>query len=241
MSSSGSPTAPKPLLLAASATVSPDSAGPSTGSSTSTLRSLYPRAARALLQRDFDLAHTLIESAFVFLTEPATVSQDALDVHRRKWDLLRITLETSAFVSPPSSPIAGPLPSPLRANLTMTPQSLVAEMHMRSVRLFTPQGINPSAAYLPAQILVALIFSSVKLHCPEKGRSIIEDWLAQRPHSPEERDYDADGYVRVVELFCLQVLPRLHDWEYAEEFLEYERELPPATRQVSSYCRKVND
>lgn len=100
--------------------------------------------------------------------------------------------------------------------------------------------MNPSAAFLPAQILVALIFSSLKLHCPDKGRSIIEDWLAQRHHILEEQGHDADGYVdgyvRVVELFCLQILPRLHDWEYAEEFLEYERELPPATRQVCFYC-----
>lgn len=202
----------------------------------STLRSLYPRAARALLQREFDLTHTLIESAFVFLTQPATLGQDALDIHRRKWDLLRITLETTVFTSPPTSPLSGPLPSPLRANLTLTAQNLVAEMHLRSVRLFTPQGSNPSAAYLPAQILVALIFSSLKLHCPEKGRSIIEDWLAQRRHPLESQGSDPEGYVRIVELFCLQVLPRLHDWEYAEEFLEYERELPLETRQVTLYC-----
>ena len=208
---------------------------------TPTPRPLYPRAARALLQREFDLTYTLIESAFVFLTQPTFVGQDALDIHRRKWDL-RITLETTVFVSPPSSllQVASPLTSTLRANLTMTPQNLVVEIRMCSVRLFTSQRMNPSAAFLPVQILVALIFSSLKLCCPDKGRSVIEDWLAQRPHSPEKRDYDADRYVRVVELLRLPVLPRLYDWEYAEDFLEYERELLPATRQVVSCCLFVN-
>ncbi|KAJ3923697.1 hypothetical protein F5877DRAFT_74036 [Lentinula edodes] len=35
----------------------------------------------------------------------------------------------------------------------------------------------------------------------------------------------SDGYAKILELYCLQVLPKLGQWEYAMEFLEYESEL----------------
>ncbi|KAL5486052.1 hypothetical protein ACEPAI_7096 [Sanghuangporus weigelae] len=220
--------------------------GPSTSSTISTLRSLYPRAAHALLQRDFALTHALLESAFELLTPPPPIphsTPDALDTHRRKWEILRITLETSAYASPPSSSSSSSsstkrigvgadyvLPPALRANLMLSAPGLITALHTRSVRLFTPQQQSPKAAFLPAQILVPLVLSSVKLECPDVGRSMIEDWLAQR-HSVESRRSDAEGYERILELYCLHVLPRLHEWEYAQEFLEYESELPESTRQ----------
>ncbi|OCB84667.1 hypothetical protein A7U60_g8187 [Sanghuangporus baumii] len=219
--------------------------GPSTSSAISTLRSLYPRAAHALLQRDFALTHALIESAFELLPPPPPgfrSAPDALDTHRRKWEILRITLETSAYASPPSSSSssssstkrigvgADVLPPALRANLMLSAPGLITALHSRSVRLFTPRQQSPKAAFLPAQILVPLILSSVKLECPDVGRSMIEDWLAQRG-SVDSRRSDAKGYERILELYCLHVLPRLHEWEYAQEFLEYESELPEYIRQ----------
>ncbi|KAJ3824117.1 hypothetical protein F5878DRAFT_605906 [Lentinula raphanica] len=39
-----------------------------------------------------------------------------------------------------------------------------------------------------------------------------------------------DGYSKVLELYCLQVLPKLEQWDYATEFLEYESELSPEVR-----------
>ncbi|THH04525.1 hypothetical protein EW145_g5457 [Phellinidium pouzarii] len=203
---------------------------PSASSSASTLRSLYPRAARALLQRDVALTYSLLVSAFALLTPPESAVPGILDPHRRKWDILRITLETTVFATPPASADPEALPAPLRANLMLSAQGLIATLHARSVRLFTPQAQSPKAAYLPAQMLVVLVLSSLKLHCADAGRSIVEDWLAQR-ESVERVRNDAEGYLRVLELFCLHVLPRLHDWEYAEEFLGYERELTPQSRQ----------
>lgn len=221
--------------------------GPSTSSTISTLRSLYPRAAHALLQRDFALTHALLESAFELITPPPSgpySTPDALDTHRRKWDILRITLETSAYSSPPSSTSSSSsakhvavgaddvLPPALRANLMLSAPGLITQLHSRSVRLFTPRQQNPRAAFLPAQILVPLVLSSIKLECPGVGRGMIEDWLAQRD-SAGGRRADAEGYERILELYCLHVLPRLHEWEYAQEFLEYESELPDIVRQVS--------
>ncbi|KAL5504151.1 hypothetical protein ACEPAH_8224 [Sanghuangporus vaninii] len=217
--------------------------GPSTSSTISTLRSLYPRAAHALLQRDFALTHALLESAFELLASPPPgfpSTPDALDTHRRKWEILRITLETSAYASPPSSSSSSTkrigvgtddvLPPALRANLMLSAPGLITALHTRSVRLFTPRQQSPKAAFLPAQILVPLILSSVKLERPDVGRSMIEDWLAQRG-SVDSGQSDADGYERILELYCLHVLPRLHEWEYAQEFLEYESQLPENIRQ----------
>lgn len=71
---------------------------------------------------------------------------------------------------------------------------------------------------------------------------MIEDWLAQRQRVREELQYSTadeegpdmqkEGYVKVIDLYCLHVLPRLHDWEYARDFLAYESELEPGFRQV---------
>lgn len=235
--------------------------GPSVGSTASTLRSLYPRAARALVQRDFPLTQSLADSAFALLPPPSSESSipDELDTQRRKWEILRITLETSVYISPlPSTPknelkaTLDSLPSTLRANQLLSAPALIATLHTRSVRLFSPDNSTstattttspslllpqgPRAAFLPAQILVTLVLASLKLECPEVGRSMIEDWLAQQdPINQRHQRHsaaDREGYKRVVELFCLHVLPRLQDWEYAQEFLEYEQELPPDTRSV---------
>ena len=59
---------------------------------------------------------------------------------------------------------------------------------------------------------------------------MIEDWLAK--HGQETDADDLKGYAKVLELYCLHVLPRLQDWDYAEDFLTYERELPDDVRQV---------
>lgn len=46
-----------------------------------------------------------------------------------------------------------------------------------------------------------------------------------------------DGYDKVLELYCLHILPKLDQWDYTEEFLEYESELPVQRREVS--CSKM--
>lgn len=232
------------LSATSSSSVTNGSAGPSSGSTISTLRALYPRAAHALLQRDFALTQSLLESAFELLSPPVGVLSvpDALDMHRRKWEILRITLETSAFASPPASkrsPADDVLPPSLRANLMLSAPGLITALHARSTRLFTPKQRSPKASFLPAQILVPLVLSSLKLHCPDVARSMIEDWLALR-ETVESTRADSEGYERVVELFCLHVLPRIHEWEYAQEFLEYESELPDETREVCSFRFRLN-
>lgn len=226
-------TAPSSVLaLKASTTLHASSS-----STAATLRSLYPRAARAFLQRDVALTHSLLSSAFSILSSPASVVSvnDALASQRRKWDILRVTFETTLYSSPPAAQDPESLPSALRANLMLSPEPFIAALHNRSLLLFTPADSpqKPSSAFLPSQILITLVLASLKLDCIDVGRSIIEDWLAK--HGQEDVPDDPKGYAKVIELYCLHVLPRLQDWDYAEDFLTYERELLPDVRQVCPY------
>lgn len=211
--------------------VLPLKAGSSDGSLASTevnLQSLYNPAARAFLHHDPVLAENLIASAFAILQPPAVPAPDILDSHRRKWDILRITLETTVYASPLDRDA---LPPTLRETLTLSPQLFVNAAHARSLSLFTPSSLprRPSSAFLPHQVLITLAASSLKVNCPAVGREIVEDWLANRgryDYVPSTRE----AYEKVLELYCLHVLPALQEWEYAKEFLQYEVELPHEKR-----------
>lgn len=197
--------------------------------SIASLRPLYNRAARAFLLRDIPLTQSLIESAFAQIDSP-DVLPDPLAEQRRKWDILRITLETTVYLSPPQET----LPQYLKEIQLQSPQSLLAILHDRSLNLFTPKRDRSIAnsIYLPTQVLVTLIYSSLRLDTPDFGRNIIEDWLSKRD-VPSGQDTESSGvYEKVLELYCLQILPKLEQWDYALEFLEYERELPVKSREV---------
>jgi hypothetical protein len=207
---------------------------PSESSTSASLRTLYQRAAKAFLQRDLTLTFELVSDAFGLLTppeSPAAARVDALVVHRRKWDILRITLETTAHAAPDSGG-GVTLPAGLRASLALMPQALLGTLHSRSLRLFTPSSLSPSAAWLPTQVVLTLAFGALKLGCPQVARSIIEEWLARRTLGVVDPDA-ADGYEKILEVYCVHVLPRMEDWVYAKEFLSYETELSPERREVS--------
>ncbi|KAJ7350363.1 hypothetical protein DFH08DRAFT_913575 [Mycena albidolilacea] len=183
-----------------------------------TLHTLYNRAARAFLLRQIPLVHSLLESAFALLHAPEP--EDDLGPYRSKWDLLRITLETTVYASPPAD-----LPDALRELLTQTPVALIIAAYRRSLALFTPRGAPQKASHIPSAIILTLVYSSLKLEAPDAGRAIVEDWLATRDSS------DDANYRKTVEAYCLYVLPKLEQWEYASEFLDYESELSPDTRE----------
>ncbi|KAF9243445.1 hypothetical protein BU15DRAFT_72118 [Melanogaster broomeanus] len=188
----------------------------SSPSTEETLQLLYNRAARAFLHRDIVLTTTLIASAFAMLQPPVAPAPDALNSHRRKWDILRITLESTVYSSPPDRDT---LPTALREKLLLSPQSFITTSHARSLALFTPSSLprNPTSAFLPHQVLITLIASSLKVNCPALGREMTEDWLS-------------NPYEKVLELYCLHILPRLEEWDYVKEFLRYESELSAEKR-----------
>ncbi|KAF9260090.1 hypothetical protein L218DRAFT_1003167 [Marasmius fiardii PR-910] len=199
-------------------------------SSLKTLRTLYNSAAKAFLNRNIKPTHTLLRSAFDILDNGYPHSgKDALHI-LRKWDILRITLETTVYSSPPPS---NDFPEELRQMSLKIPSTLVQDMYKRSLDLFSTKTTPSSSVLLPVQVISTLVYSSMKLNAPQVGREMIEEWLARRsstmayfPTSP-----DGDGYEKVLELYCLHILPKLEDWEYATEFLEYESELGSEARQ----------
>lgn len=217
-----------------------------------TLRAMYQRAARAFLQRSTTETQYLIDAAFQIIGPPQTAAPDHLSSQRKKWDILRITLETTLYTSPPAASPQPPtkgvpglsqdlvrsaspsLNNNLRSNLLLSPPSLLATLHTRSLQLFTPLSEKPSSAFLPAQILVSLVLASLKLDCAHVGRGMVEDWLARRPPPETETASPGvdEGYAKVVDVYCLHVLPRLGEWEYAKEFLSYEIELPVERRSI---------
>ena len=215
-----------------SPTIIPLKAGkPSQATTAATLRSLYNRAARAFLHRDVAQTHSLLASAFAIIQPPSSYALDSLAMHRRKWDILRITLETTIYSSPGDNEI----PSTLRDLLLLPSQSLIKMLHERSLVLFTPiaPSQKPGSAFLPSQVLITLILSSMKLDCPVVGRSMIEDWVAWRGQFGELQE-DGEGYEKVLDIYCLHVLPQLEEWDYAKEFLQHENELPQEKRAVCS-------
>ncbi|KXN84773.1 hypothetical protein AN958_12200 [Leucoagaricus sp. SymC.cos] len=63
---------------------------------------------------------------------------------------------------------------------------------------------------------------------------MVEDWLARRDPTlgaVDDGTEHEDGYAKILDLYCLQVLPKLNQWDYAFEFLEYESELSPKSRE----------
>ncbi|KAF5327048.1 hypothetical protein D9619_005005 [Psilocybe cf. subviscida] len=159
---------------------------------------------------------------------------DALGDQRRKWDILRITFEATVYTSRP--PSTDSLSEELRNMLGESSQALSKAMYTRSLALFTPtmNATASNAAYLPPQVLATLVYSSLKLNAPDAGRVMIEDWLAVREPqyaSAHGEEGEGDGYAKVLELYCVHILPKLGLWDYAEEFLGYESELSTDRRE----------
>ncbi|CAK5265602.1 unnamed protein product [Mycena citricolor] len=196
-----------------------------------TLQTLYHRAARAFLLRQVSLVHSLLESAFVLLHPPQQLQDpDEFAVLRSKWDLLRITFETTVYTSPPD-PSASDLPHDLRQLAAQPPHIYINSTYQRSLKLFTPPAVPAQASHIPSSVILTLAYSSLKVDAADSGRVVIEDWLASRQYAVvSEKDAD-DGYQKAVEAYCLHILPKLEQWEYAKEFLDYESELAPDVRK----------
>ena len=134
--------------------------------------------------------HVLITSAFQLIppTPPIIADQDRkLNVWRMKWDILRLTSETTVYSTPPAD--AEELPPSIRVNLMHSPKSLLASLHIRSLKLFTPKtegsgGAGPQrtlrSRYLLPQVVVTPVLATIKLNAPEVGKWMVEDWLAGR-------------------------------------------------------------
>lgn len=149
-------------------------------------------------------------------------------------------MESTVYTTPPANQDPK-LPDGLKALLSESSHHLITNAYQRSLRLFTPgadDSVKPNASNLPSPVLVTLVNASLRTDCPDVGRLMIEEWLARRDISAFHGDIrpdalgEGDGYDKVLELYCLQILPRLGQLDYAEEFLSYESELLPNIREV---------
>ena len=200
------------------------------------MRSLYPRAARSFLHREFGLTESLLGSAFSLLPPPDSSATDELSPHRKKWDILRITLETTAHASSAKSGEgSGELPPGLRATVAQTPHAYLKGAYDRSLELFTPSSAARDAAFLPAPIVVTLARGALQLDWPDFARGLVEEWVARRGQVDDPPPVDMEGYEKVLGVLCCEVLPRLDQWDYASEFLQYESELEPERREVGLF------
>ena len=150
---------------------------------------------------------------------------DGLSSHRRKWDILRITLAITLYSSTPSKSLK-------RENnqLQLSPTDFVHSLRTRSLRLFTPQSLSPSAGYVPPQVILLLAVSALKFDVVTLAREFIEDWLTKRGQDASLED--ATAYEKIIEVYSLHILARLGAWEDAREFMRYEEELPEEVKQV---------
>jgi hypothetical protein len=193
-----------------------------------TLRALYPRATHSFVQRDLGQTESLVDQAFQLLSPPCSPESlvDGLSSHRRKWDILRITLATTFYSSNP-------------LQLQLPPDEFVQSLRTRSLRLFTPQSLPPSAEYVPPQIILLLAVSALKFNVVTLAREIIEDWLTRRAHDAALAD--AAAYEKIIEVYSLHVLARLGAWEDASVFLRYEGDLPEQAKQVRTNRSGANN
>ncbi|KAG9055683.1 hypothetical protein FS842_001490 [Serendipita sp. 407] len=207
------------------------------GSTKSTLRTLYEQAKLAFLQRNLALADKLVTQAFTLLAAPLShggvqseegeigqKTADPLDSQRRKWDILRITLQTTVYTSQPSE-------------ATLSPLKFLHRLRSQSLKLFTPVGAVASISNVPDTVVLLLIVSALKLEEVNTAKDWVEEWLMSR--NPQREDTidpqinasDATNsppmtsYERIIDIYVLHVLPRLDLWDDAVEFLRYESEM----------------
>ncbi|PVG04299.1 hypothetical protein CPB86DRAFT_722082 [Serendipita vermifera] len=229
--------------------LSQSSRGSSSKSSSSlkaTLRILYDQAKHAFLQKDLSLANKYVSQAFTMLTppspstsDPTEVVLDVLDSHRRKWEILNITLQTTLYTLRPSEArlTSGQAStSSPTLDTAVPPYSFLQRLHAHSLTLFTPKGISSSITYVPDQVVLLLVVSAVKLDEIRLAKEWVEDWLVRRNMtsaslSPEGDSTPVSSYERIVDVYILHILPRLGLWDDAREFLRYESEMSEEAKQ----------
>ena len=114
------------------------------------------------------------------------------------------------YVSHPSQTKTAKLPEYLPASLSGTPHTLVTNFYKCSLSLCIALGLN---ATHPSQVLATLVLASLTLECPDFARIMIDDWLDRRKLSLRAVDDGTEpkgGYVKIIDLYCLRVLPRLN-------------------------------
>ncbi|RIA82200.1 hypothetical protein C1645_863231 [Glomus cerebriforme] len=197
---------------------------PSSSIDLQTLTSLYQKAKQDFLLRKYDSAHSLCSSAISKLTNflPVSSSPSAKILQTKIWNLY---INLVAAILAEKSPI---LTKDLEIErlLERSPEKVVNDVWLKVVN----EGYGEETGEVPGEVVVACILFCLNQQEAPNGRNIIEEWfnalsdelILHLEHMSSKGAIDdpvLKSYEKVVELYVLQVLPKLRDWDLASKFL----------------------
>ncbi|KIK67685.1 hypothetical protein GYMLUDRAFT_36417 [Collybiopsis luxurians FD-317 M1] len=220
------------------------------------LDKIYNRAARAFLNRNLLLTHELLETGFKSLkTDSQNISiLRKWDILRITFDTMLVASPPDQQTN--TIPTLHDLLSKTSHNFVedmynrslslfrqadesvVLPSQVLSTLVYSSLKLDAPDvGRRMIEDWLAGRGDAALSsswMSSSSTSSAEADYSSLDGYDADNSvngDSPGASIIEGgDGYSKILELYCLQVLPKLEQWEYATEFLEYESELDAQVR-----------
>ncbi|KAF0415327.1 peroxin 26 [Gigaspora margarita] len=96
--------------------------------------------------------------------------------------------------------------------LEKQPEVICREVYNRVVKV----GYDNEDGDVPGEVIIACVLLCLNQKCYKIARSIIEDWMA---NIDSRNDSMLKPYEKIVELYILHVLPKMKDWNAANEFL----------------------
>ncbi|KAH7876375.1 uncharacterized protein C8R40DRAFT_131073 [Lentinula edodes] len=228
---------------------------PSKGSKVKQSRALhkvYHRAARAFLNRNVALTHELLDTGFKSL-EGAGLNTTYLwkwDILRITFDTMLYTSPPSSSAShiPFMNEILSKPPQSFVEDMYTRSLNLFQQSENNTTAAL-PAHVLSTLVYSSLKVDAPDIGRRmIEDWLASRGDTtdLSSSWTSTSTSLTENSmsdGYDADGsingdspvdvglgkgsdsYAKILELYCLQVLPKLGQWEYAMEFLEYESEL----------------
>ncbi|RGB32427.1 hypothetical protein C1646_670109 [Rhizophagus diaphanus] len=188
------------------------------------LTSLYQKAKDDFLLRKYDSAHSLCSAAISKLTNfsPISSSPSAKNLQTKIW-ILYINLIAAVFAEKPPI-ITKDLE--IERLLERSAEKVVSDIWLKVIN----EGYGEETGEVPGEVVVACILFCLNQQQAPNGRNIIEEWLnalsdelilhLERISSKGVTDDPIlKSYEKVVELYVLQVLPKLRDWDLASKFL----------------------
>ncbi|CAG8527468.1 4908_t:CDS:2 [Funneliformis caledonium] len=183
-----------------------------------TLTTLYQRAKHAFLLRKYDSSHLLCSSAISKLLDLPDPSPSIKILQTKIWNLY---INLVAAILAEKSPIVTKNLE-IKRLLERSPEKVINDVWFKVVN----EGYAEEIGEVPGEVVVAWWCLANALN----GRNIIEEWfnalpdelilhLEQMSSKHVTNDTILKSYEKIVELYLLQVLPKLKDWDLASKFL----------------------
>lgn len=204
---------------------------------TKAIRNSYNKATQSFLLREYDTTWTHVTTALDQLREFDISVVDGV-LMRKAWVL---------FVSLVGA-VLSQRQQGKRVKLANGRGSLGAytaqgpEQVMKSLWSTCVDAYGGVEGHVDGSVVVANILVELNVHQVELARSVVEGWLGTLSEFVltflEEHSGDDDeismAYERVVELYILHVLPKLGEYEYAREFLNFNSILTEDKKRIYS-------